>query len=483
MSLMILLAILVTLTTPCVLATPAGAAELWSWVCGYLLGAAAILQVAARGLAPHLAEHEVDRLLARNRKTDKIAQVWIVLGGAVLSAIGWQVRCEQWAEAAGIFWLRHLLILAPLLSGVVIYYSLLYPFHRFMRMRLIDQFASQGRRTPPCWSRSQYLLFAFRHNVLVILLPLLILFGAIDAIYVWLWPWLTEVNFWGALADALTRMGWVCSDQTVSDVGTVTLILLTAGVVMLFAPILIVHLWKTRPLAPIPLRTRLDALARKGGVRYRDIRIWYSDGVISNAAAIGLIPPLRYILLTDALLEQMPDEHVEAIFAHELAHAKQHHLVYCALFAITSGLLTSAAAWGITSLLPGATDLEEMLPPVLLVAMWVFGFGVISRRFERQADIHAAWLIDGNDPADLTISPGGAGVFCESLYLLARLNGMRLGGRNWRHGSLSDRIAHLRQLSDGGSRRTIDREVRWIRWGLSAGFVLGIGLLLLRMVA
>ncbi len=480
---MILLAILATLTTPCVLATPVGAVELWAWMCGYLLGTIATMRVATRGISPNLAEYEVERLTARNRQADKCAQAWIVVGAAILSAIGWQTRCEQWADAAHVFWLRHLLTLAPLLSAVAIYYAMLYPFHRFMRMRLVDQFASQGRRTPPCWSRNQYLLFAFRHNVLIIVLPLLLLFGAIDAIYLWIWPWLTEANVWGALADALSRIGIVCSDQVVSDVGTVALILLTAGVVMLLAPLLIVHLWKTRPLPPGPIRDRLDTLARKGGVRYRNIRIWYSDGVIANAAAIGLIPPLRHILLTDALLEQMSDDHIEAIFAHELAHAKQHHLVYCALFAITSGLLTSAAAWGIASLLPGATDLEEMLPPVLLVAMWIFGFGAISRRFERQADIHAAWLIDGDDATDLHISARGAGVFCESLCLLARLNGMRLGGKNWRHGSLSDRIAHLRELSAGGSRRTIDRQVRWIRWGLSAGFMLGIGLLVLRMVA
>jgi hypothetical protein len=60
---------------------------------------------------------------------------------------------------------------------------------------------------------------------------------------------------------------------------------------------------------------------------------------------------------------------------------------------------------------------------------------------------------------------------------------MRLGGKNWRHGSLSDRIAHLRELSAGGSRRTIDTQVRWIRWGLSAGFILGISLLALRIVS
>ena len=55
-----------------------------------------------------------------------------------------------------------------------------------------------------------------------------------------------------------------------------------------------------------------------------------------NGAVMGAITPVRYILLTDALLETLPRERVEAVMAHELAHVRRHHIFWLVMAAAGS---------------------------------------------------------------------------------------------------------------------------------------------------
>ena len=55
-------------------------------------------------------------------------------------------------------------------------------------------------------------------------------------------------------------------------------------------------------------------------LRYREILLWHTENNMGNAAVVGLVPRLRYILLSDLLLETMDDRQIEAVFAHEIGH-------------------------------------------------------------------------------------------------------------------------------------------------------------------
>src|SRR5690606_31987071 len=87
-------------------------------------------------------------------------------------------------------------------------------------------------------------------------------------------------------------------------------------------------------------------------VRFREVLLWRTFGGMVNAAVMGMLAPLRYILLSDALLEHLPAEQVEAVMAHEVAHIRKRHLVWLlvlsgsamVLLQLVCGLTVSHAA-------------------------------------------------------------------------------------------------------------------------------------------
>jgi STE24 endopeptidase len=197
---------------------------------------------------------------------------------------------------------------------------------------------------------------------------------------------------------------------------------------------------------------------------------------------MGLVSRFRYVLLSDALLEQMSERDIAAVFAHEAQHVKGMHIFYSMLFAISSSTLCAWSAERVRAA-AGLGDWEaQVLAIMLLVAAWAFGFGWLSRRFERQSDVNGAWLIGRMEqpeaPADI-ITPAGAEAFAHALQSIAQLNGISLTHRNWRHGSLEGRISYVLWLgSTFASRRKIDRLVLWMKVALWLATAISVALLL-----
>jgi Zn-dependent protease with chaperone function len=403
-------------------------------------------------------------------------QFWLLAGLAGLSALGLGQKLQE----AGIHkfpLLPDLAGLVPFLAGLILMWVLDYPFHRALRQRLSASMVRQGQNPLPCWTPGQYLVFNLRHNLLFIAVPVgLIILGA-DAVRLYL-PGLLPENFKygeGVLIAA-------------------SLVIATG--VFLVAPLLVVRLWKTSPLPDGDLRRNLESMSRRMKIRYRDILIWRSGGVLANAGAMGLIGRVRYLLLSDALLENMNVETIRSIFAHEVGHIRKHHIFYAGMFAISSGLLCIAAGWGLAvgifhvgwlrDFIAGAFvdvySFAEIVTLVLLAATWTLGFGFISKRFERQSDVIGAWASGPDrppdDPRQTKIDPVGAEIFAAALLKVAKLNGISLDRRNWRHGRMSDRIGYVRSLAySGGTRRDIDRLVRRIKVVLWAALLAGLALM------
>jgi STE24 endopeptidase len=209
---------------------------------------------------------------------------------------------------------------------------------------------------------------------------------------------------------------------------------------------------------------------------------------------------VRYLLISDGLLAEMPPEAIRAIFAHEIAHIQQKHILYAGLFAVAAAMLSGSVGWGLAStaravtplsvwlesLGAGPEDVELLATLTALAATWLWGFGYLSRRFERQCDVIGAWASGpGRPPArpDATeLDPAGVAIFASALEQVARLNGISLHRPNWRHGRMADRIAYLHSLVHRGcGREEIDRLVGRLRRMLWAAALLGAALVALRV--
>lgn len=204
------------------------------------------------------------------------------------------------------------------------------------------------------------------------------------------------------------------------------------GVLFSLAPFLFRVALETRPLPPGPVRADLEALARSMDFRCREILVWSTPHRIVNAAIIGFAPRLRYVLLTDGLLARLTRPELLAVFAHEAAHGRRGHPIVLAAFAIVFLLLFYAVSpW-----IPAEAITGGAVGILLLIAYWFVGFGFLSRRLEREADLFGAAALGRPE---------------WMIAALARIEGLIGGSRGvahwlstWRHFSIGRRIETLR---------------------------------------
>ena len=85
-------------------------------------------------------------------------------------------------------------------------------------------------------------------------------------------------------------------------------------------------------LPPGPIRDRLEAAARRLKFRYSDILFWDTRNGMANAMVAGPLPWVRYVFLSDRLLEAATPAEVEAVFGHEIGHVRHRHFLFYAAF-------------------------------------------------------------------------------------------------------------------------------------------------------
>lgn len=209
---------------------------------------------------------------------------------------------------------------------------------------------------------------------------------------------------------------------------------------LVFGPVLIKALLPTRPVDS-GVRERLLRFASEHRVKIRDIQSMDTGPEqAANAMMMGLVPRFRYVLITDRLLRDLEPEELDAVFAHELAHAKKHHLLI-KLGAVfvgwlpAVGILTAIAALGHRSAALIAASIA--LGMILIMASLLLVQGVVGVRLERAAD----------DYAGATVGPGA--LRCGLEKLAAANATKRRTGRMWnlltQHPGLDQRIERLRE--------------------------------------
>ena len=283
------------------------------------------------------------------------------------------------------------------------------------------------------------------------------------------------------------------------------------------SPLFIRLAWPTRSLPAGPLRNRLERAARRVGFRFNDLLVWDTGHMMVNACVTGVLPQFRYVLLSDALIDSLTPVEVAAVFGHELGHIAHRHLPFFGFFflgilsllSLVPQFATMPSAW--FERLPWIT--AEQIPQVgelaegalslgaLGLFFWLV-FGLVSRRFERQADVFGCKVVScgvaecpphfdleegtyGLEPATPLfpgLCPVGIQIFSEALAKVACHNGIDPSARSWRHGSIAHRLGFLRRLqTDPQSERLFQRSIVSLRLMLTAALVVTLlGALLTR---
>jgi len=370
-----------------------------------------------------------------------------------------------------------LIVLSPYFVGTLVLWIAAYPAERTLRLIGDPQAYVQSTTDGPGWRLGVYLDFNLRHHILVVAAPLtLILFVS---------------NMTRGYSAGLRRWtGWVWSPDA--------LLGLFAAGVFVVAPMLLCKIWRTAPLESGPLRERLEAICRRIGLRCRDILIWKSDGIMINAAVMGVFARVRYVLLSDALLATMSLRQIEAVFGHEAGHVRHRHIQHFLVFALVGWLAVAGLMEGLAQTSTGSkawwglsSTAIQGLGLAATVLFWGLGFGWVSRRFERQADLFGARCVTPSasecdrpcsvhlDAQTSTTGDGrvcatAAAVFASALQRVAQLNGIPPEERSWRHSSIGSRIRFLVSLSgDPAKAAGFERLIRRIKTTLLAAAVLG----------
>jgi Zn-dependent protease with chaperone function len=326
----------------------------------------------------------------------------------------------------------------------------LYPIERRLRQASLVREFDDGRPASGLPSRGGYVLHALRHQGAIVIVPVLAIGG------------------WGELIDLgasrLRVPAWLPL-PAIQILGMV--------VVLSLIPAVLRHVWDTVRLGPGPLRDMLENMCRIHGVRIRELLVWRTHGTMMNGAVMGLIGPIRYILLTDALLENLTRTQVEAVMAHELGHVRRRHMIWLGLAALASIALAGILFQAALMVLAGnwwTTDLGQAVIGVGAVAAGLVIFGFASRRFEWQADAFAVQHLSGFQtrraaaaPAP-DITPEAVSAMTSALDTVAYLNHIPRHRFTWRHGSIASRQRRLLALvGQRADRLWPDREARMVK--------------------
>jgi STE24 endopeptidase len=391
------------------------------------------------GTARQIRRHPACReaLLRQFKRLRRLhAAVWLTTAMAILCGTDWpQIVRFNW-ELEGTFLLDELLILAPVLLPLVLSWAAFYEVDRADRTGPENVTGTVCATYPTApLTRGTYVAVHARHYLGILLVPVFALLAVQDAMRLW-WPDLQE----GGRALGVSA-------------GAVLL-------VVLFFPVLLRYVWQTRPLTPGPLRDRLQRAAGWAGLRVREILVWDTGGLVINAAVAGVVPGLRYVFLTDGLLQHLREDEVHAVFGHEIGHIRHGHL-----FLRGSALLAPLSLWLLAQqampelgerlgawLASGGLFVQAHVALLGLAGLLLYllaFFGPFCRLLEGQADLYGCRAL----AAEPAVQP--VQTFVSALENLALSSGTDRRAGNWQHGSIARRVDFLTRLAHEPRRELI----------------------------
>jgi STE24 endopeptidase len=364
---------------------------------------------------------------------------WLGLAGLIAATFlaGW-LECVR-AGIGNLPAIDELVAILPALGAAVAGWWVQEPIERRVREASLIRRLDEGRPLVAWPSRLRFVVARTRSNILLLLVPILVVVAVSEALE----PRIARAApaFWASGGQELTPLA-------------------IALCVYLLSPLLARLVLDLAPLPPGEMRTDLEEVCRASGVRVRDILVWRTDDAMVNGAVMGLVGPLRYVMLTDGLLELLPRQQLRAVMAHEIGHVRRRHLPWmlAALIAmlVVASLLVEApvrfadeairtAGWSIDATLEALLWLDRGAA-LSATALALLLFGWLSRRIERQADSFAAQYLSSAEGSP-QITPQAVAAMSDALASVARHTGVSPHRPSWRHGSIAWRQAYLGGLT------------------------------------
>jgi Zn-dependent protease with chaperone function len=237
--------------------------------------------------------------------------------------------------------------------------------------------------------------------------------------------------------------------------------------VLIFAPPLMRRLWGCTRMPEGALRDQLTAFFSRQNFS-AEIYLWpLLEGRALTAGVMGVVPGLRYLLITPSLIEALTLEELESVMAHEIGHVqKKHLLLYLMLIAgfslvlgfcsepLTFFLLSRDSFYGLMRW--SGMSAESMLLvcgviPLLLLMLVYFRylFGYFIRNFERQADLHVFSAI------------GSSHALVSAFEKIALLSGNSRDQPSWHHFGIGERVAYLQKCEEDPQERGRHQRKVW----------------------
>jgi Zn-dependent protease with chaperone function len=234
-----------------------------------------------------------------------------------------------------------------------------------------------------------------------------------------------------------------------SEPGEYVSFILFLLLILIFFPPLVRRLWNCTPFPKGELLDHLQTFFKKQRFSAQ-IYIWpLFEGRVITAAVMGIIPGLRYVMITPALLENLSLDELDAVMAHEIGHIKNKHMLLYLLiisgFSIITGFILEPFTFFLLSrnsfyTLLGFTGItaENMLTVIMaitvlgfMVLYFRFLFGYFIRNFERQADLHVFKAIGSSAP------------IVSAFEKIAVLSGNIRDLPSWHHFGIGQRVDFL----------------------------------------
>ncbi len=213
-----------------------------------------------------------------------------------------------------------------------------------------------------------------------------------------------------------------------------------SSLVLLFiaAPPILIHSWGASPLESSENKTLILKELEQNRVSVKSIRLWPEEVLPhSTAGVIGLLPGFRYLVISKKLIEFLNKDELKSVIAHEAGHLQKKHLMFFAFAMLGFMELSQLILTGVTMVFPQNPVVEEtyLFIPFMLLGLLLFlrfGFGFLSRNFERQADCNA-------------LARNGLLPIANALFKVSWINAIDPERSNWHHWGIRERVNFLKQ--------------------------------------
>jgi len=227
-------------------------------------------------------------------------------------------------------------------------------------------------------------------------------------------------------------------------------------VVMLVAvplglPRLIRFLLKTEPVSGRQADW-IDGLLRAVGVGRTTVVRWNTGGTTFNAMVAGFVAPMRTLLISDRLLDELPEDQIAMVVLHEAAHTRRRHVPLRML-----SILPAWASGVLVTRLAGQSDYAMAMGTVAGILLTILILRIVSYRTEFDADLQACRMAASLAGRIAQVPPSESAAAVSLGRALRRVTMDHPAGRKptWLHPGLETRLELLRNRTSPPSNSSV----------------------------